>query len=80
MPPLFSIGKRTDVHILAFAGIKPSTATINDGKYLLISDYGLVWRADIRPQAMDFIHFLDSSEAKAIINEYGTAPVALEKK
>lgn len=76
--PLSSIGKRTDIHVLSFEGVKPDPATIGNGKYHLASDYGLVWREGIRPQALDFINFLDSAEAVEIISEFGTAPVAQE--
>lgn len=78
--PLSSTINSPGIHVLAFEGVMPSVAAMASGRYPLFSDFGLVWRADISPQAMAFISFLDTEVAREIIDRYGAAPVALENK
>lgn len=77
--PLSSVMNNPGIHDLAFDGVMPSAVAIAAGQYPLYTDFGLVWRADISAQAMGFLAFLETSEARAIIGGYGAAPVVAEK-
>lgn len=78
--PLSAAIKRPAINVLGYEGTRPTVATISAGRYPLYSDFGLVWRANIRAEALDFIRFLDTDEAREIIGGYGAVPVASENR
>ncbi len=76
--PLASAINRQGVHIVNFEGVMPGVETISSGQYPLYSEFGLVWRSNISTQALAFINFLESGEAKEIMVSHGATPVTPE--
>ena len=56
---------------LAYNGIKASTQTVADGRYPLLLEFSLVWKEPLSVQARQFMHYLQQSDAREIMNAFG---------
>ncbi len=74
-----AIKNNGQIKVLAFSGIKPEVTTISGSTYPLLSPFALVWQDQPAPVAQQFLHFLATPEAHAIINKYGAIPATGEK-
>jgi phosphate transport system substrate-binding protein len=74
-----AIKKNDQIKVLAFSGIRPEITTLSGSPYPLLSPFALVWRDKPAPVAQQFLHFLATPAAHAIINKYGAIPAEGEK-
>ena len=58
-------------------GVAPTPANVLEGKYPIVSPFGLVWKGELKGAAARFIDFLKSAESKKIIIDYGIVPAEL---
>ncbi|MDP2631449.1 MAG: substrate-binding domain-containing protein [Candidatus Uhrbacteria bacterium] len=69
--------KGLDFNALAIDGIAPSVATIKNGKYKMVRNYGIAYKeSNLSKATEDFIDFIFSSEAEGILESYDFVPVA----
>lgn len=63
------------IKLLRFDGVAATTANLASGKYPLVKSFYYVRREDASPTARDFLAFLASDEAAAILEEGGNVAV-----
>lgn len=67
-----SLGSLNDtVKALKIDGISPSVDTINDGSYTISRPFNIATKANVSPEAEDFINFIMSKEGQDVIEEKG---------
>ncbi|MEO5357327.1 MAG: substrate-binding domain-containing protein [Nitrospirae bacterium YQR-1] len=68
----------TGLTVLKIDGVYPSIRDVQNGSYKLMSPFGLVWKGELTGLAKDFVDFLFTKEAQAIIIKNGTVPAKTE--
>ncbi|KJU84292.1 phosphate ABC transporter substrate-binding protein [Candidatus Magnetobacterium bavaricum] len=61
--------------ILKVDGLYPSVKDVQNGNYTFMAPFGLVWKGELTGLAKDFVDFLFTKEAQAIIIKNGTVPI-----
>ncbi|RMG50142.1 MAG: phosphate ABC transporter substrate-binding protein [Gammaproteobacteria bacterium] len=60
--------------VLAFNGIRPEADAVLSGRYPLASPFGLIWKDGVRPEALGFMAYLFSPEARELMRRAGVVP------
>lgn len=69
--------ERLKLNVLAFNNLTPSIAALADGSYPLSKTLYLVTTEQLSPQALNFLAFIVSDQAKEILSSYGNLPLAM---
>jgi phosphate transport system substrate-binding protein len=72
-----AMAKDMPLKVLKVDGVAPTPASVVEGKYPVVSPFGLVWKGELKGAAARFIDFLKSPDAKKIIIDYGIVPADL---
>lgn len=63
------------LYLLALDGTAPTLDNVASGRYPLVKEYCLVFRADADPIVQDFIGFIEAEEGAEILRRAGALPV-----
>jgi len=74
-----AIRKNDKVKILAFSEIRPEATALPGSRHALLSPFALVWQDNPPPVAEQFLHFLATPAAHAVIKNYGAMPATAER-
>ena len=66
---------RTELNTLSVDGITPSVENISTGRYPYVTEFYLVSKGQATGLAKQFIEFVRSQQAQAIISQFGVIPV-----
>lgn len=65
----------SDVRPLQLDGVAPTEDTLQSGDYPLSLPLAVVWKGALDAPAADFVNFLSTSKARALMRDFGVVPV-----
>jgi len=69
--------KGTQLRVLGVDGTEPSPAAVVQGKYGIVTPFGLVWKGELKGEAKAFNDFIKSDAGKKILIDYGVVPAKM---
>lgn len=66
----YALSERLPIHLVALDGVEPTPANIANGSYKMVRALGVVVKPDSRRSVEEFVQYLTSAEARAVMGDY----------